>query len=85
MFQTAKMASCLYFVISLVFIPIVIIVSLAKPNNPFPWLLLFMPLIYAVVGFIFTALATFVYNLLAKRLGGIEFNLEQPGEPVAKQ
>jgi len=37
----------------------------------------FMALFYAVTGAIVTAILTWIYNLLAKGLGGIKFHLEQ--------
>jgi hypothetical protein len=49
----------------------------------------FLALFYAVIGAVFTALFTWIYNLLAKGLGGIRFYLEQEKpkavvEPVLK-
>lgn len=40
---------------------------------------LFMALFYAVLGAVATAIVTWIYNLLAKGLGGIRFDLEQEG------
>jgi len=42
--------------------------------------ILFVPVIYAAMGFVFGALAAFIYNLLAKWLGGfaLEFEAETP-------
>ena len=41
---------------------------------------LFMPLIMGVMGFIFFALSCWVYNMLAKVVGGVEFELDEVGE-----
>jgi hypothetical protein len=38
-------------------------------------MLIVMPIAYAVGGFIFTAIACFVYNEVAKRVGGIEVEI----------
>ena len=38
---------------------------------------LFLALFYAVIGAVATAIFTWIYNLLAKGLGGIKFYLEQ--------
>ncbi len=35
-----------------------------------------LPLLYALLGFVFGALSAWVYNLVAGRLGGIEIELE---------
>jgi hypothetical protein len=38
--------------------------------------MIFLPIIYAVVGFIAGVIAAFIYNLVAKWTGGIEFTTE---------
>jgi hypothetical protein len=38
--------------------------------------LLFMPIVYALAGFVFVALGCLIYNLVAKWVGGIEIELE---------
>jgi hypothetical protein len=42
--------------------------------------LLFMPLLSGVMGFVFCALSCWVYNMLAKVVGGFEFELDEVGE-----
>ena len=37
---------------------------------------IFAPLLYALLGFVFGALSAWIYNLVAARLGGIELELE---------
>ncbi|MGD1087251.1 MAG: hypothetical protein ABR955_00795 [Verrucomicrobiota bacterium] len=39
--------------------------------------LIFLPVIYAVIGFIGGAIAALIYNLVAKWTGGIEFTTEE--------
>ena len=41
--------------------------------------IIFMPIIYGVMGFIFTAIGAAIYNLLAGAVGGIEVDLEPMG------
>ena len=41
-----------------------------------PVFMLLAPLIYGVVGFVGTAIATAVYNLIAMMVGGLEIELE---------
>jgi membrane protease YdiL (CAAX protease family) len=38
---------------------------------------IFLPIIYAVVGFIGGVIAGFIYNLVAKWTGGVEFTTEE--------
>jgi hypothetical protein len=45
----------------------------------------FMALFYAVLGAVVTAIFTWIYNLLAKGLGGIRFDLEQERAKVVIQ
>jgi hypothetical protein len=37
---------------------------------------IFLPIIYAVLGFIGGVIAAFIYNLVAKWTGGVEFTTE---------
>jgi hypothetical protein len=41
------------------------------------------PLIYTVMGFLAGVISAFIYNLLAKWIGGFEMEFEQPAPPVA--
>ena len=38
--------------------------------------IVFLPILYGVLGFIFGALTAFFYNILAPRIGGIKIELE---------
>lgn len=72
--QTAKVFALMYFVMSL---PIVVFMAISFWLSPAPqqglgFLVLF-PFIYLIFGFIFTALGAWVYNLIAKWVGGIEY------------
>jgi len=72
--QTAKVFAVLYFVLSLPLVGFMAIsFSFAPGPKPgFGFLILF-PFIYLIFGFIFTALGAWVYNLVAKWIGGIEY------------
>lgn len=72
--QTAKVFAVLYFVLSLPLVGFMAIsFSFAPGPKPgFGFLILF-PFIYLIFGFIFTALGAWVYNLVAKWVGGIEY------------
>jgi hypothetical protein len=81
--QTSKVAAALYFVMSLPFVLIMMIpVMLAGSSMPglSVGMLIAMPIIYLIFGFIFTAVAAWIYNIVAKVVGGFEFSVnEVPG------
>jgi hypothetical protein len=78
----------IYGIMSLVFmIPIFLIMSLvgaasartgpqALPAIFSGVFVIFLPIIYAVLGFIGGVIAAFIYNLVAKWTGGVEFTTE---------
>jgi hypothetical protein len=88
--QTAKFAAVYYFFIILtIFIPITLIFLIASlfglaSEDSFPLggvllggvFLIFLPIVYALMGGAMVALATFLYNVVAKRIGGVEIELE---------
>ena len=48
-------------------------------GSAFPILMIiFMPVIYGLIGFIFGALFSWMYNLVAKKTGGLEIELSEP-------
>ena len=72
--QTAKVFAVLYFLIS---IPFVVFIAISfsfspGPKMPIGFLVLF-PFMYLIFGFIFTVVGAWVYNLVARRIGGIEY------------
>jgi flagellar biosynthesis protein FliQ len=73
--QTSKVMAVLYLVIS---IPLVLLMVLPMlmAHQPVQWgALWWMPLLYAVFGFIFTFLGCWIYNGVAGWIGGIEFTI----------
>ena len=77
--QTAKVFAALWFATTLPIILLMAIPMMLMPNsppNPFSFFLIAMPFIYAIVGFVFTLFGAWVYNLVAARIGGIEFTLQ---------
>lgn len=85
--QTAKFAAVMYFIFTVILmIPFglisIIIGSATGGKEGFFGVMfggafmLFMPLIYAVLGFVFVAIGCLVYNLIAKLVGGIEIEIE---------
>lgn len=72
--QTAKILAVIYFVIALPFLLLMLVMPGPKPPF-FSGLLLVMPFFYALSGFLFTLFGAWVYNFVAKRIGGIEFTV----------
>jgi hypothetical protein len=76
--QTAKVMALLYLVISLPLMLFMVAPSLYM-HQPIQWgMLLWMPVMYAVMGFVFTFLGSWIYNGVASKFGGIEFTLSEP-------
>jgi len=75
--QTSKVLAILYGVIAILFVPFLLIPSIANGNGVSMIIFsLAAPFLYAILGFIFTALFCWIYNIVAKYVGGIEFTLE---------
>ncbi len=85
--QTSAMAAILYFFLALVIaVPFFLIASafpfpISGQKFPFAALgtvfIIFIPFIYAILGFIITAIMCLFYNIVAKFMGGIAFTLEE--------
>jgi len=98
--QTGKMLAAFYGLLSLIFMPFVLVFmalgSFAARSHgsegvpPLPVMfgmgigfLIFLPVLYAFLGFIFGVFGAFIYNLLAKWIGGFEMEFEQESAPPA--
>jgi hypothetical protein len=78
--QTSKVMAVLYLVIS---IPLMLMMSLPTlfMHQPVQWSMIWwVPLLYAVFGFLFTFLGAWIYNGVAGMIGGIEFTIAQGAE-----
>ena len=86
--KAAIMGGLGYAILSLVFVPFFLFFAMLGPAvggmGPMEgeWMLgpafaLLLPLIYGFFGFIGTALAAAVYNLIAMMVGGLDIELEQ--------
>jgi hypothetical protein len=84
--QTAKVIAIFYFLISIAFVlPIALIAIFAgsiggKEAGNFPavfggFFMVVIPFLYATLGFVMVAVSATIYNLIAKRAGGVEFEL----------
>ena len=80
--QMAKVFALLYFVISVPFCALAFVSMMFVPQVSFatPVMLIGMPFLYAVFGFIITFLAAWFYNFVVKYTGGIEYtSVDLPG------
>jgi hypothetical protein len=78
--QSAKVMAALYFVIS---IPIALLMMIPAMLSPAPGMgvgmLILMPVFYTLFGFLFSLFGAWIYNLVAKRIGGFEFQTVEIG------
>lgn len=90
--QTAKFVALFYFFVSLVFTLPIFLITLflgtgggTQGSMPFGGavfggiFILLLPLFYAVMGGVMTLVGAFLYNLIAKWVGGIEVEIEPEG------
>ncbi|MDN3669111.1 hypothetical protein QWY93_07205 [Echinicola jeungdonensis] len=91
--QIAKVAAIIYFLVTAVFmIPISLFSTLtdAGPFGSLPFgggfMFIFMPFVYGIFSFVFTAVGCFVYNLVSSWIGGIEIEIgEDPNANIIRQ
>ena len=81
-FQTAKVVACLYFVITIPFLLCFGLISMFTPGGPrFGFIFIILaPFIYAIIGFIFCIIGAWIYNFVAKLVGGIEYTSSEARE-----
>lgn len=84
--QTSKVAAAVYFGLGIVLLPFFLIAMLAGNQTgtagtakPSPLVLLLLPALYAGVGYLTTALLSHLFNITAKRIGGIEMEIISVG------
>lgn len=81
--QAAKVGAVIYFILSAIFIiPVWIFGAMFSALVPESYdfsamFLLLMPFIYAIVGFIVSAVSCVIYNITAGWIGGIEVEIEE--------
>lgn len=73
--QTSKVITLLYVVIGLFFIPPGVLIILGG-QTAIGIVYVLMPFIYAILGYPLVAVTCWIYNMIAKGVGGIEFTLE---------
>lgn len=90
--QTSTVAGFVYFVLGLILTPIIYLSTLAPPapgaapkEKIGVGFFMVLPLIYAAIGYASTALILFIYNRVAKRVGGIELDIVYAVAPPPDQ
>jgi hypothetical protein len=81
--QTSIVSAIIFFILSLIMVvPMMLVMGIAgvfSDNMGFAFggvFMIFMPIMYAVIGFLVTALWCWMYNVVAKWIGGIEIEVE---------
>ena len=75
--QSAKVMAVLYLVLSLPMVAIMAIPASASGQAFSMAMLIMMPILYTVLGFVFTAVGAWVYNIVAGKVGGFEFTTSE--------
>jgi hypothetical protein len=79
--QTSKVLAILYAAFGLVMVPFgCLFLALGTDDPTYPIIgvtYLLGPLLYGVFGFIFSVIGTWLYNIVARWTGGIEFEVAQ--------
>ncbi|CAN7273292.1 hypothetical protein [Massilia sp. LjRoot122] len=83
--QSAKVLAVLYMLISLPVLAVMAVIGVFAGNvGSAILMLLIAPLIYGLITFLCTGLLAWLYNLVARRLGGLEFSTEELSSTSAK-
>ncbi len=73
--QTSKTIAVWYFLLALIFaVPMGLYATFH--HEPAAWAWFLVPFFYLILGYLITLFAFWLYNIIAKWVGGIEFNLE---------
>ncbi len=82
--RTALMVAVLYGFLGLLFVPFFWAMAAFNPREAIPGIVtLLFPVLYAALGYIFSAVTFIIYNLVAGWVGGIELTLTPVGGPDA--
>jgi hypothetical protein len=81
--KTSIVSAIIFFILSLIMVvPVMLVMGIAgvfSDNMGFAFggvFMIFMPIMYAVIGFLATALWCWMYNVVARWIGGIEIEVE---------
>jgi hypothetical protein len=81
--QTSKVMGVLYFLLGLLFVVFVVVIAPAPKGHGHRGLFVIVlaPVFYGVAGFVFTAIICWLYNAIARRIGGIQFEVSGEVQP----
>lgn len=83
--QSAKVLAVLYMLISLPVLAIMAAIGVVSGNvGSAIAMLVIGPLVYGLVTFLCTGLLAWLYNVAARRVGGLEFSTEEMSSTSAK-
>ena len=84
--QAGKVGAILYFVMGCLLVPFMLIPMLMGGDRAGPGVLfvLAMPILYCVLGYVFVVLMSWMYNVVASFVGGIEITLDEPPVQAAE-
>lgn len=75
--STALIVGLIYLVLAVVCIPFFYLATRNAPNGGLPGTVLVIgPVVYGIIGYVFTAIGCFLYNLIASWTGGMVFTLD---------
>lgn len=74
--QTAKIFGAVYALLSIVFVPFLLLAALLGRTEFGVGFALLFPVIYAVAGFVGVGILVALFNVVCPRLGGIPLSLE---------
>ena len=82
--QNAKVFAVLMALSSLVMVvPFMLFVSMAAPEGAFPlFMLIVFPVMYLVFGYVMVAIGCWLYNWIAKHMGGLEYETRNVDVPA---
>ena len=86
--QATKVFTIMYFIIGAAFAtPMLLLTLIVGPqvggeetNNLGIWFYIAMPFLYAIMGLILIPISCWLYNMIAKYVGGIEFTLQEKSD-----
>jgi hypothetical protein len=93
--STARIMAVVYALMSLLFMPFLLLAGLAGALTgdstvaglglaAVVVLIVLLPVMYGLIGFLAGAIGAFIYNLAARWTGGIEISLSEPGAGVVR-
>jgi len=81
--QSAKVLAVLYMVMSIPIVAVMAVIGLLGGGMAGMIAILVTPLIYGAVTFLCVGFIAWLYNMIAKHFGGLEFSTEEVTDPAA--